>query len=379
MRTNPTRRKGPRTGAIPVPKALVDKIVRAIFARPEVVHTFGTLAPISAEERLLNAIVGERPTELVTFTPLIIPGTHVKLWHFSLYFRIRSYVTGKEEELEVTIRDMKRDKFSSYESGVSGWQQSATGEIVELPKATRRERVRKALVLLGVDPTPTMIKKVFSADPTIALYGDLAGQRVAQVSVAFEFNVPAKRQWAEEYVRNTLVHEIAHVLDEGAKLRQMRAMREGGKDTVLADDFMDAQDIADLLDLPPPPEPRVSLDPRRTSKKHFTPTTAYFERPSETTAHIVEIFDQVDRRVRDLKYYLRLNQSFEDRGPSLVRALRKVSSTFRYMEQKWDARSLNRVLRAVYDRYHREKWFPPPTGVLKNRRTSRRRTSRRAG
>jgi hypothetical protein len=303
----------------------------------------------------------------------------VQLWHLSLGFTVRNYVTGKNEVLRVTVRDLERDKHSAYASGVAGWQESSSDDIVELPKAQRRERAARALKLLGIDPTPAMIKKVFDADEAFAMFGSPPlGQRVIEVSLAVNFMVPLRRSEIEREFRDTLVHEIAHGLDEGLKARHVRRVQRMAAEYEAMEADHEAAEVAGLLGLPIAEEARDDgpSGPRSSrKKKHFVPTQAYYELPTETTARIAEIFSQVDRNLASFKRDLRWVTS--SRSDTLLRALRYTSFTFRRMEPRWDRLSLQRVLRAVYDRYHREKWFPQPTGVLKNRRTSRRRTSRR--
>jgi hypothetical protein len=374
----PTRRKGLRTGGIPVPKALVEKILRTIFASEHVMHTVGVPAGAATrEERMLAAIFGEdRPMPLVTFLPWGRElGKEYVSWRHQFRFNIQSYVTGKHEALEVVVRDLKRDKFSPFSGGVSGWQTSSSGDLVELPKAQRVERARAALLLLGVEPSPVMIRKVFTADPSFAMYGEAPEQRAIEVNLAVEFEKPLSLKQVENSFRSTLVHEIAHGLDEGLRLRDLRRRKEHEQEDRL-DALSDAEDIAFALGLPDPVLPREKAVHRLTSRKkrHFVPTKEYYELPHEVTARIPEIFSQVGQRLTRFKAML---ASPGDRSSALLSALRSVSPTFRTGEKNWDQQSLARILRAVYDRYHHEKWFPQATGVYKNRRTSRRRTSRR--
>jgi len=385
MFVNPTRRKGRRTGGIPVPKALVEKILRQIFSNVHVVRTMLRPQRKDAEAQLLAAIFGEdQAEEHVTFVPTELGGH--KFWSFTIHDTIQSYVTGKRESLEVSVRDLERDKGSPYSGGVAGWQSSGSADPVNAGKAERVERVKKALVGLGLEPSPAMVRKVFAEDPSFAVFSiKPTEKRTVQVNLAVKFMTPMPRRALEDYFRSTLVHEIAHGLDEGLRMRHVRRSKESEEEDRLFWESEDAEEVAELLGLPLPTHPRKEAALRRLTdrKVHFKPTKEYYERPSEVTARIAEIFSEVDRRLKLFKAMVqqapveRAMGIERPRAARLLKALRTVSATFKRDEKNWDEASLARVLRAVYDRYHHEKWFPKATGVYKNRRTSRRRTSRR--
>jgi hypothetical protein len=170
-------------------------------------------------------------------------------------------------------------------------------------------------------------------------------------------------------VRAVLAHELTHVADEAA--RRYHA-RESAKSELLTDIDMVAEELK-LSEYIPKRHEEMRAAPRHGPE--------WANDQQEVTAMISEIMEEVgpfteNIRVFRLQRMLNGREKFPSRERELISFFRWVSPTFAEFAPEWEPKSLNRVLRALWDRYHDEPGFGRASGVFKNRMTSRRRTSR---
>jgi hypothetical protein len=276
--------------------------------------------------------------------------------------------------------DPKQDRTFTYESGVLGTQSSEHAEIKVLPKARRAVLAKATLRRLGIKPTSDLIETLLKG--AFALYWSPPGKREAVVTLTVPFKQDLPLRSLDDSFRSTLVHEIAHVLDEGIRLKQIRSREAAEKEFARGEANIQMEEAAEILGLPmppPPPEVEAPVSESRRKKEALVPTADYYNLPQEVTARLPEIFDELDRNASSVgSHAASLVAIGTPRDQVVLSTLRWWSPTFRSASKHWSDTSLKRVLRAVYDRYHDEPWFPKATGVYKNsRRTSRRRRTSR--
>jgi hypothetical protein len=295
--------------------------------------------------------------------------------------KIESYATGKKEPLVVSVFDRERVSIEHSTSG--GWQSSRLDEkLIMVPKKVRVARLSRAIEAMGKRVTPKRISTLLGTH--VARRKWIPGREV-QIALVARFGEPFKKDWLRERLGDVLRHELAHAMDETARQDQMArwADRDG-------DEFeRDTAGVVLGLGLPrrllnvwhdvKRPERKRKKKVLRTSREPRKPRVfdaAYYNEPKEVTARIVEILYELDREDA-LKIELELFGTKYGRSNQLLAATRWASPTFARLEMWLTPKSFARVMKAIYDRYHAEPWFPQATGVYKNRRrTSRRRTSR---
>jgi len=190
-------------------------------------------------------------------------------------------------------------------------------------------------------------------------------------------NVPSRPLKLKDLstLRAVLAHELTHAADEGA--RRHRIAQD--KKMQLLDDIDVISDELKLGEYIPTKRERIEAA--------SVGDTEWSNDPREVTAMLNEIATEIgdfDSAMDSFRFSLRVagRPEFKSRDRELIAFLRWQSPTFREVSSEWTPKSLKRVLRSIWDRYHTEKKFPKATGVLKNRRTSRRtsrrRTSRRS-
>jgi hypothetical protein len=356
---NPTRRVGPRTGAIPVREADVQRILNKIFRSKQVRAVRGQagyvmLHPARSRRRLAR-------THAIDVTD-----------------KIESYATGKVEPLLVSVLDKKRAVPVEHSTS-GGWQSSKLkAETVVLPKRERVARLSRAIEALGKRVTPKRIERLLG---TYAARRRWVHGREARIALVARFGVPLDKQQLRVRLGDVLRHELAHAMDETARQDQMARWRD--VDHELEDDTASVvyglglpRSLLSVWNDPTLPPKRSTPRPLPEPRKPRVFDDAYYNDPKEITARLVEIFHELDHE-NAFKTELDF-QSFEhDRNKRVLRSMRWTSDTFNKLERRLTPKNFARVMKAVYDRYHAEPWFPQATGVYKNRRrTSRRRTSR---
>lgn len=265
--------------------------------------------------------------------------------------RVPLYVTG--EKIKVSL-------FVTYGAATAGRASVTVEGEKKVTMAEREARVAEALRRIGTTVTPKkfarLTDEIFSFKPGLDISVDLPRRPLRPEDLRM--------------VRAVLVHELTHVADETARRVRDRNIEKSDK-------LSDIEMIVDALGLPPY-EPKRGEDVEATSSYG----TEYANSPTEVTAMISEIMEEIGSfkekydafRVRLMLSGARRPKS---RAKMLIAFFRWASPTFAEFESEWEPKNLNRVLRALWDRYHTEKTFPMPQGVYQNRRTSRRRTSRR--
>lgn len=407
---NPTRRVGPRTGAIPVSEEQVSRIIGKIFRS-------GGVKPVRSKSGAsLVKLVGRTLARSRT----VGAGKHKKRLtiryttnRIEVRDKIENYATGKVDPLIVEVVD--GDSWAAERHpGASGW--AGTEEVWEGRRVSKRDRlarITRAIEALGLRPTE---KRVSKALESRVASQDRRGMRTARVTLVAHFNEPYNKKALRESMTQTLRHELAHSMDESVRRRQIARL---GTQTDLDQLEQDVPSVAYALHLPRKKirdwfwtmglqaveeqrgteqerqerrRRRLKL-PRRKSAATSRPISPgqptepqdrfgerYYNDPVEVTARIVEILHELDTSTPyslSLREELaRLPSFYPDRSQRLLVAIRFSSRTFTNIEHILTPANFARVMKAIYDRYHTESWWPQATGVYKNRRTSRRRTSR---
>jgi hypothetical protein len=378
---NPTRRKGPRTGGIPVSEATVTRILNKIFRSPQAKKVrVRRLTPKGYV--LTKAPYGDKA---VMFMPARSRKRYRSGYSIEVEDKIASYATGKTEPLVVTVLD--KERAVPYEhSGAGGWQRSTRlAKVSKVPKKERLARIDRALAALGLRVTPKRVKRLLAS--AFARTRRSVG-RTAHIALVSRFGVPTKKERLRLKLGNVLRHELAHAMDESARKAQMRR-----EETLYEDDRSELERDATLavwiLGLPrrhlavwedtrPRPLPaRVKRTSRPSARAPRQPQprvfdAAYFNDPKEVTARIVEILHELGGEDGSFRAELLYAPPRATRSERVLEAMRNSSETFVRIEPVLTPQNFARVVRAVYDRYHTEPWFPQAGGILKNRRTSRR-------
>lgn len=335
-----TRRIGPRTGAVHFPPALLDRIMRTLVRRGKktpkgLVLKFESLPPF------LRQAMEESGRRAPT-APLKL-GT----------FRVPNYVTGRVMNVPISVTQGAQ---AAGRAGVTMSSEKRTS------KAERRERVEAALQKLRVTVSPEKLDAltdlVFSWNTGVEIDVDLPPRPLSHGDLA--------------RARAVLAHELTHVADEAAR-------RYHAKEAAKSDRLTDIEMIVEELKLGQyVPKKGEEVDP---APRHGV---EWANDREEVTAVINEIAEEIGPFTANIQAFRFMHmrsgrKSFPSRERELIAFLRWVSPTFAEFVSEWTPENLKRVLRAIWDRYHMEPGFAKPTGVYKNpRRTSRRRTSRRA-
>jgi hypothetical protein len=335
---NPTRRQGPRTGAIPIDPALVERMMRAILRKTKKTRhglVFDLMSDVPDFIRKADEARGVRRSLSVKV------GT----------YKVEVYGTGKPEKITLRI---------GHDDSVGGRTGIDTGDEIELSKAKKLKRVKEALRKLKVTAPKSVMEEL-----TDSIFSWKTGTFVF-VSVP---EGPLSKDDINK-IRATLVHELIHVADES---RRRSHRRESEKNDALADVEMVAEQLG-LGEYIPKKSELIRVSPKEGAD--------YANSPREVTAQIGEIMHEIGSMDNLAKFRLSRmlegKRGFGSRSQELIAFFRWMSPTFMEYSSDWTPKSRNRVLRALWDRYHMDKWFPEAKGVLKNRRTSRRprRTSR---
>lgn len=335
---NPTRRQGPRTGTIPIDPALVERMMRAILRKAKKTRhglAFDLMSDVPDVIRRVDEAKGIRRSVSVKV------GT----------YKVEVYGTGKPEKISLLI---------GHDNSVGGRAGIDTGDEIELSKAKKLKRVKEALRKLKVTVPKSEMEEltdvIFSWKNGIFVFISVPEGPLSKDDV--------------DRIRASLVHELIHVADEA---RRQDHKRESERSDALSDVEMVAEQLG-LGEYIPKKSEMVRARPKRGA--------AYVNDPREVTAQIGEIMHEIGSMDNLAKFRLdRLmdgKPTIGNRSRELIAFFRWMSPTFREFSPDWTPKSRNRVLRALWDRYHMDKRFPEAKGVLKNRRTSRRtrRTSR---
>jgi hypothetical protein len=337
---SPTRRQGPRTGAIPVDPALVERMMRAILRKAKETRrglAFDFMSDVPYAIRKADEARGIRRS-----VPVKV-GT----------YKVEVYATGKPEKIALLI---------GHDSEVEGRTGLDTGDEIEPSKAEKLKRVKEALRKLKVTVPKSEMEEltdaVFSWKTELFVFVSVPEGPLGKDDI--------------NKIRATLVHELIHVADE--------ARRRGYKrDSEKNDALSDVENVAEQLGL-------GEYIPKKSEMIRASPTdgAAYANDPREVTAQIGEIMHEIGSMDNLARFRLRRllegRPGIGNRSQELIAFFRWMSPTFRDFSSDWTPKSRNRVLKALWDRYHMDEWFPEAKGILKNRRTSRRtskRTSRR--
>lgn len=328
-----------RTGAVHVPDSLVNRIMRAIVRAGEktpdgIIFPFGDLPPF------LRQAIAERGGRLPPTPPLNIG-----------LFSVTSPATGVAVKVRVSLVAGDRSA-GRYTFDLGGEKRTS--------KEERKDRALKALSSLGLK---LPAKKV----------GELAGMLFTfHESREIILNVPHRPLKSRDlsHLRSVLVHELTHAADEGARRRH----GFDKKKMQLLDDIDVISEELGLGEYMPTKRERVEPSP--------THGPEWANDPREVTAMINEIATEIgdfDMAMETFRFrmWLEKRPPFKSRERELIAFLRWKSPTFLDVSSEWEPKNLNRVLRSIWDRYHAKKEFPKATGVLINRRTSRRGTIRR--
>jgi hypothetical protein len=267
-------------------------------------------------------------------------------------FNVPAYVTGKVVKVPVVLTQGAR---------VAGRAAIRLMGERRLSLAERKRRVTTALQKLGITVSPAKFAQltdlIFAWNAGVEVYIDIPRKPL---------NGDDLRQ-----VRAILAHELTHVADEAASLGRQR---ESEKSDALSDIDL----ITEELKLP-------GYVPKRGEDVEPSPRDGpeWANDRNEVTAMISEIMEEIGNFTETIKLFrldrvLHGRRPFPSRERELIAFFRWASPTFTQVSPEWEPKNLNRVLRALWDRYHAEPGFPRATGVHRNRRTSRRRTSRRA-
>jgi hypothetical protein len=335
---NPTRRTGPRTGAVHVPPALLDRIMSALVKKGRktskgLVFKFDQIPPFIRRVR-------EQAGLRVPSAPLSL-GT----------FRVPNYVTGKPLSIPISVTQ------GAQAGGRTG---ITTGSEKKLSKAERRQRVLVALQKLRATVSPEKIDhltdSIFAWNTGIEVEVDLPARPLTQGDLG--------------RARAVLAHELTHVADEAARRYHVR-------ESAKSDALTDVEMVAEELKL-------GEYVPKRHEEARTTPRhgAEWANDREEVTAMINEIMVEIGNFTESISLFrfdlvIAGRRGFKTRERELISFFRWASGTFAEFAGEWTPKNLNRVLRALWDRYHAEPGFPKSRGVYKNRRTSRRRTSRR--
>ena len=318
VRHNPTRRQGPRTGAIPANLPLVDKI--------------------------MEAVVGAgRPTrEGLVYTYF---DGYVPLGYFS----VESYATG---ELKLWAVKLKHSE-SFLTGGITG---GIREDYDSHPTAAERvARVREALRRIRATASEEEVRRISDKLPALKV------EPVLWIGIS---DKPVDDADLEE-IRHVVAHELAHASDEHV-FKRLEAFGEEEKANY------DTHMVAHHLRLRHPVGTalKISVD-------------EYLNDPVEVTAFISQIMSEVGSFDQELAAWHAKRKelgrpAFASRHDELIAFLKYRSAVFNLLSEDWTPKTTSRVLRAIWDRYHDEESFPKATGVLKNRRSSRRRSSRQS-
>lgn len=357
MNRNPTRRKGPRTGAIHVSDVVVGRVMNKILRSPRVKNLGGDAVMFASAPRSRR---------------------YQTRFKIEVKDKVRSYATGKTDPLVVTVIDKEHVPIEHLQSG--GWMSSSRRvDETKVPREKRLTRAREAIRAIGLRETPARMERLMRS--VAFARWNLRPQRSANITLVVKFDAPVRLK----RLRNVLRHELAHAMDEGVRRKQMAWLAQTYDDH-RTEEERDAAIAASILPRVPqetrdalrrrPPEKRTSKRTSKRGPKQFD--VAYYNEPAEVTARIVEILHELSENDA-FKSELRFQQDSypRDRAKMVVDSVSWVSPTFAQIADILTPRNFARVMKAIYDRYHNEPWFPQSTGVLKNRRTSRRRTSRR--
>jgi len=328
-----TRRTGPRTGAIHVPKKLLDRIMAVLVSKGEktdagLVFDFSNPdLPLVLRQAL--AARGRKPQSI----PIEL-GT----------YHLRSRETGRMFKVDVQAT-------RGFHGNAAGATSISTLEQRRLSKPERRRLAQRALHTLGVTNVPPD-----SVIDQIVRFG-------GGLSVSIEIPDQPVKGRGLRLIRSVLAHELTHVVDESSRIfRELSEKAGNANDDVAA--------IAETLGLPP--------------REGRLPDLGYEEgwenAKREVTAMIREIMEEIDYPdgfTKKIMHFRIVHPPRKTRDQSLIAFFRWASPTFAENSSHWTKKNLERVLRALWDRYHSQRGFPQAEGVLKNRRTSRRRTSRR--
>lgn len=348
---NPTRRIGERTGAIPVSEEQIERIINKLLRGRGVKRRDG-----------LMSIVG-----VGVFQPQLTARDSVT-----------SYATGKKEPLIVRLVDAGGEVAQRH-SGAGGW--ASTKDSARGRRASKKERVARisrAIEAIGLRPTEKRLQKALARGVARRSFLD---ERHAAIHLTFPFN-----EWHDETVirrtlANVLRHELAHSMDEYVRRKQMG---RAGMRSPLEELSRDVHHVSWVLKLPKRTiskwdetiEDTMARAPRPPRREEFG--ADYYNRPEEVTARIPEVFAEIESKGQ--KVGREIDALMRYRGETRARAVEMsllwASRTLRDLAHHGTPKTMRRVMTAIYDRFHREPWWPPATGVLKNRRTSRRRTSR---
>lgn len=372
MDHNPTRREGKRTGAIPVDEAQVSRIVNKIFRSPRAKRDRNGDITLTTKTSYITLKRGK--------------GKKVRFRRTSREIdvkdKVASYATGIKEPLLVRVVDRRSWDAHNHE-GAGGW--ASTHEMLpgkKVPQKKRVERISRALEALGVRPTETLVNRALAA----GVASHEHDRRVAAVHLVTDFDEPYPERWLRTRLSNVLRHELAHSADEQVRRRQMSHVYGSTPFDVLNDDVVH---VVRALGLPRKKLlewDRTVRDPRRTSSRPVRRSNVedkfgadYYNDPVEVTARLPEIFEEISKKrprvAADVSELMKMGQA---RGQALETAFMWSSPTLSTIAFHWTPKTQRRVMTAMYDRFHEEPWWPRATGVLKNRRTSRRRTSRRS-
>lgn len=321
-----------RTGAIHLPAGLIDRVMTALVSagRPTsrgLVFDFGP-----------KSVLGPRAVAMKT----------IGLGRF----RVPNHATGKITNVSVVLGQGDR---------AEGRMSIMPTKERKLSKEEMRDRVRTALRRLGATVPPEKLDKL--ANDTIFDW---------HYGIEVGIDIPDRPLTTSDLLRLRAVvrHELTHVADETTRRYQSR---EAAKSDVLTDIDL----IAETLGLG---EYRPKKHERMTPLSHEG--DAWANDPKEVTAMIPEIMEEVGPFQKNMMSFrvrrvLEGRPDFPSRERELIAFFRWISPTYREISSSWTPKNLNRVLRALWDRYHEEPGFPAAEGLYRNRRTSRRRTSRR--
>lgn len=325
-------RSGPRTGAVHLPEGLVDTVMSSLISK-------GTKTPRGLVIRFgRTGTVGKRI--VMERIPLGV-------------FRVPNHATGKITEASVFLSQGERPE---------GRMTVMPMKPRAIPTKEKLRRVRAALRRLGASVSEKRLSKL--ADDTIFdwYYG-------TDVTI----DIPARPLGRSDLLRLRAVirHELTHVADETT--RRYHA-RESAKSDALTDIDM----VSEALGLDEyVPKGREAMAPMAHDGE------AWANDPKEVTAMIAEIMEEIGDFGKNIMAFrvrrmLDGRPRFPSREREVIAFFRWISPTYREISSEWTPKNLNRVLRALWDRYHNEPGFPAAEGLLPNRRSSRRRTSRRA-
>jgi hypothetical protein len=377
-----SRRKGRRTGAIEVPRALFNRIWSDIRARFEKADA-SEVATGTHEQKLLAALFGWKDVKVLRpASELRLGGTVIPLPRPQYDIIVGTYpipsarYRGKRLDLRVVLADPKKSRAyptSAHLGAIAGHVEHSK----EVTESTQKQRL--AMLRAAVKATGLSLRDVRDARDEFDLELCSLTSRLGLTIVLFVPFGAGVDEVGMRRIRETLLHEMAHAMDEDVRRPWERHIERDNVSTC-------EEEVRAHFGLKP-----LFDYSRRTSGKRMeelpeTPSqetlNRYYNLPWEVTARLSQIWNHLRTPPAQAALAWELRERSDELPGTVLLDYAYGLPPFRVMWNRLTPANQKRVMRALAD------MAAPVTEAaasrrgrtLPNRRTSRgraRKTSRR--